>query len=273
MDKNTRVSTGIPGLDRILDGLRIGDNVVWRVDSIADYKAFVTPYVRQALADGRRVVYMRFGRHEPLVTSAPRIRFYAGAPLVTPEGMVLGTLCVLDRVPLGQRVDEAAGGDSAHVVARLDDHVDPLAQEQAAVGIDEPPPVADFLCMKKSRGLLAVAAPAAIGVEIDLLREKRLVLRRQRVEALHADRRDRGARQVDRRLATDGRVHLRPRGGGRVPAFAKTINGEDQGQPESENLKPAVVAKISSEHVAACAGTALGGKPGIEAWNWCPQNL
>lgn len=76
MDKNTRVSTGIPGLDSILDGLRIGDNVVWRVDNVADYKAFVTPYVRQALDDGRRVVYMRFGRHEPLVTSAPNVVTY-----------------------------------------------------------------------------------------------------------------------------------------------------------------------------------------------------
>ncbi|MCM2264688.1 MAG: PEP/pyruvate-binding domain-containing protein [Desulfuromonadales bacterium] len=76
MDKNTRVSTGIPGLDNILDGLRIGDNVVWRVDSIADYKAFVTPYVREALQNGRRVVYMRFGRHEPLVVSAPNVVTY-----------------------------------------------------------------------------------------------------------------------------------------------------------------------------------------------------
>ena len=76
MDKHTRVSTGIPGLDSILDGLRIGDNVVWRVDSIADYRAFVTPYVRTALQDGRRVVYMRFGRHEPLVVSAPNVVTY-----------------------------------------------------------------------------------------------------------------------------------------------------------------------------------------------------
>jgi len=76
MDKNTRVSTGIPGLDSILDGLRIGDNVVWRVDNIADYRAFVTPYVRAALHDGRRVVYMRFGRHEPLVASAPNVVTY-----------------------------------------------------------------------------------------------------------------------------------------------------------------------------------------------------
>jgi diguanylate cyclase (GGDEF)-like protein/PAS domain S-box-containing protein len=37
--------------------------------------------------------------NNPFVTGEPHVRFYAGMPLISPEGQTLGTLCVVDQVP------------------------------------------------------------------------------------------------------------------------------------------------------------------------------
>ncbi|HEX9287049.1 MAG TPA: PAS domain S-box protein [Thermoanaerobaculia bacterium] len=58
----------------------------------------------------------------PLVTTDPKIRFYAGAPLRTPEGHALGTLCVVDRLPrqLTEEQETALRALSRQVEARLE---------------------------------------------------------------------------------------------------------------------------------------------------------
>lgn len=68
------VSTGLTSLDEVLNGLQLGDNVVWQVDSLTDYRSFARAFAAQALADGRRLVYMRFAEHAPLLDEDRRIR-------------------------------------------------------------------------------------------------------------------------------------------------------------------------------------------------------
>ncbi len=76
MGVNDKVSTGISGLDQMIDKLRLGDNVVWKVDSVMNYKKLVAVYVNQALSDHRKVIYVRFGSHEPLLSADLPVKIY-----------------------------------------------------------------------------------------------------------------------------------------------------------------------------------------------------
>ncbi len=62
-----KIESGFPSMDQVLDHIRLGDNVVWQVGSLEEYRFFVLPYVRQAIADRRNLIYVRFAQHPQIL--------------------------------------------------------------------------------------------------------------------------------------------------------------------------------------------------------------
>jgi hypothetical protein len=90
----------------------VGRDIAFCSYAILEDKVMVVPDAR---------VDPRFARN-PLVTGAPHIRFYAGAPLKTSNGLNLGTLCVIDTKPrrLTKANLETLAGLAALVVDELE---------------------------------------------------------------------------------------------------------------------------------------------------------
>ena len=69
-----KILSGISDMDEALDYIRLGDNVVWRVSGLDDFRIFMEPYLEQAVRDRRNIIYFRFAGHEPLVRECPEVK-------------------------------------------------------------------------------------------------------------------------------------------------------------------------------------------------------
>lgn len=94
-------TTGLPGLDEVFQGVMAGDNIVWEVEQIADYKALVVPYVKAALAAGQRLVYFRFASHPALIDDHAGIEVHQLDPAVGFEQFVTQVHDVIEEVGTG----------------------------------------------------------------------------------------------------------------------------------------------------------------------------
>ena len=60
-------TTGLRGLDTILQGILPGDNVVWTISTVEEYRKFVLPFAQAAGKAGKKVTYFRFADHPLLL--------------------------------------------------------------------------------------------------------------------------------------------------------------------------------------------------------------
>ena len=72
-EEDVKVSTGIPVIDQLIDGLRWGDNVVWQVTTPLEYRWLVSAFVQDAAKKQIEIIYMHFDSYEiPGISCPPR---------------------------------------------------------------------------------------------------------------------------------------------------------------------------------------------------------
>lgn len=73
-------STGIPSLDNTLGQLNAGDNVVWQVDDIENYRPFTQRFFQYGLTTGLPLVYFRFASHRQLIPETEGVEIHNVEP-------------------------------------------------------------------------------------------------------------------------------------------------------------------------------------------------
>ena len=76
MEHSQMVSTGFRSLDDVIQHLRMGDNVVFQVKDIEVYKRFVEAFIEKRAVPQRKIIYIRFAQHAPLIENVAHIEVF-----------------------------------------------------------------------------------------------------------------------------------------------------------------------------------------------------
>ena len=93
-----KVKSGISQLDEILDYIRMGDNVVWEVSDVEEFRMFALPFVAQAINDKRDIVYIRFAQHPPILTQPDMLAHVQVAEFDPDAGFESFTVAIHDEI-------------------------------------------------------------------------------------------------------------------------------------------------------------------------------
>ena len=104
-------TTGLSGLDAVLHGIQPGDNIVWQVQLLGEYRDLVTRYAEAARQQQRHLIYFRFAKHHPLLPEDTEVEIHYPNPADGFDAFV-------DQV---HRVIEAAGRETWYIFDCLSD--------------------------------------------------------------------------------------------------------------------------------------------------------
>lgn len=85
-----RVLSGFPSVDGILDSIRLGDNVVWQVSDMEEYALFAQAFAKAAVEEGRKLIYVRFAQHPPVIAGMDGVEVLETNPDVGFESFTVG---------------------------------------------------------------------------------------------------------------------------------------------------------------------------------------
>ncbi|MDR0569975.1 MAG: PEP/pyruvate-binding domain-containing protein [Clostridiales Family XIII bacterium] len=97
MINQKKALSGLTGLDRALEYLRYGDNIVWQVADFREYAFFAEPFARASLRELRNTIYFRFGQGADILPSMAGLRVIDVDPRDGFESVVMGIHDVIEK--------------------------------------------------------------------------------------------------------------------------------------------------------------------------------